>query len=663
MINMTALDTTLLMLGAAVLGVVAFRMMQLPPMLGYLVVGVLIGPHGLGLAQESSATHQLAEFGVVFLMFSIGLEFSLHKLMSMRRAVFGLGMAQVITTIIVTMLCAWLAGAWLPKHFQIGWEAAFALGGALAMSSTAIVSKMLTEKLELESPHGRQIISVLLFQDLAVVPLLILVPALASHSQNLGETLLWASGKAALVLFLLFFLGQKLVRGWLSIVVKRRSQELFMLNLLLITLGAAWLTERAGLSLALGAFVAGMLISETEYKHQVEEDIKSFRDVLLGLFFITIGMLLNVRLVIEHGWIVLLLLVGPVMLKLGLIMALSRAFGGTTSVAMRTGLGLAQAGEFGFVLLNQAGGLDLVDPLLLQLILASMVLSMLISPFILANSDAIVLKLSSNEWMMQSLALTQIASRSMTTKKHVIIAGFGRSGQSLARILSEEKIEYHALDLDPDRIREAQIAGANVSYGDAARRESLLAAGINRAAALVVTYVNTNSAIKILHFVHELNPSLPVIVRSHDDADLDKLREAGATEVVPELMEGSLMLASHALVLLGVPLRRVVHKVQEARDERYESLRGFFHGASDVADGPENLQARLHTVVLGERANSVGKNLAQLQLDELDVDVTAVRRGKNRLEPEPELVLQAFDVVVVRGTAESVARAEQRLLK
>ncbi|QJQ05903.1 potassium transporter [Undibacterium piscinae] len=660
---MNALDTTLLLLSAAVLGVVAFRMLQLPPMLGYLVVGILIGPHGFGLAQESSATHELAEFGVVFLMFSIGLEFSLAKLMSMRRAVFGLGMAQVIVTIAMAMVCGLAAAQWLPGHFNIGWEAAFALGGALAMSSTAIVSKMLTERMELESPHGRQIISVLLFQDLAVVPLLIMVPALASHSGDLAETLAWAGGKAALVLFLLLFLGQKLMRGWFRIVVKRRSQELFMLNLLLITLGAAWLTERAGLSLALGAFVAGMLISETEYKHQVEEDIKSFRDVLLGLFFITIGMLLNLRLVIEHGWLVLLLLIAPVMLKFGLIAALARVFGNSTSVSLRTGLGLAQAGEFGFVLLNQAGGLKLLDPLLLQLILASMVLSMLISPFILAKSDAIVMKLSANEWMTQSLALTQIAARTMNVKKHVIIAGFGRSGQSLARLLSEEFIEYQALDLDPDRIREAQIAGANVSYGDAARRESLLAVGINRAAALVVTYTNTNSALKILHLVHELNPSLPVIVRSHDDTDLNKLRAAGATEVVPELMEGSLMLASHALVLLGVPLRRVVHRVQTARDERYESLRGFFHGASDMVDGPENLQLRLHTVVLNARAKSLGKSLADLNLAELEVDVTAVRRGKNRLSPEQSLILQEADVVVLRGTAESVARAEQRLLK
>jgi monovalent cation:H+ antiporter-2, CPA2 family len=569
----------------------------------------------------------------------------------------------VLLTVAATMLFGWLMALLMPQLFNISWRAAFALGGALAMSSTAIVSKLLTERLELETEHGRRIIGVLLFQDLALVPLLILVPALAHPLEDLVATLVWATLKAVFVLVLLLFIGQKLIRSWFHVVVKRRSQELFMLNLLLITLGAAWITERAGLSLALGAFIAGMLISETEYKHQVEEDIKPFRDVLLGLFFITIGMLLNVRLVLEHWWLVLLLLVGPVLLKFGLISLLARLFGASTGVALRTGLGLAQAGEFGFVLLNQAGGLQLMDPLVIQLILASMVLSMLIAPFILEKSDAIVLKLSANEWMMQSLALTQIATRTMSTQKHVIIAGFGRSGQNLAKLLEEEKIAYHALDLDPERVHEAQTAGANVSYGDAARRESLVAAGIHRAAALVITYASTPSAVKTLHFAHELAPTLPVIVRSHDDSDIDKLRAAGAAEVVPEAIEGSLMLASHALLMLGVPLRRVVHRIQAARSERYASLRGYFHGMTDAPDDAEHLHVRLHSVVLAEDAKAIGKSLSKLNLPETGAEVTAIRRGKARIDVVPDTTLQAGDIVVLRGATDGIARAEARLLK
>jgi CPA2 family monovalent cation:H+ antiporter-2 len=659
----SGLELTLLLLGAAVLGVVAFRMMHLPPMLGYLVVGIVIGPHGFGFADDNETTHALAEFGVVFLMFSIGLEFSLPKLSAMRHIVFGLGVAQVLATIAVAMVFGWSTAYILPQLNEISWPAAFALGGALAMSSTAIVSKLLTERLELETEHGRRILGILLFQDLALVPLLIIVPALAKNSGNLVVTLAWASIKALVVLALLLFFGQKLMRSWFQIVVKRRSQELFMLNLLMITLGAAWITEKAGLSLALGAFIAGMLISETEYKHQVEEDIKSFRDVLLGLFFITIGMLLNVHLVLEHWWLVLLLLVGPVLLKFVLIAGLAKLFGSTTGVALRTGLALAQAGEFGFVLLNQAGGLQLMDPLLIQVILASMVLSMLAAPFLLAKSDAIVMKLSANEWMLQSLALTQLATRTMSSQKHVIIAGFGRSGQSLAKLLEEEGIPYHALEMDPDLVHDTREAGANVSYGDAARRESLVAAGIHRAAALVVTYASTPSALKVLHHANELAPTLPVIVRSHDDADLDKLLEAGATEVVPEALEGSLMLASHALVMLGVPLRRVVHRVQSARDERYTSLRGYFHGASDVPEDNDHLNVRLQSVALNEGAVSIGKTLFQVALEQFDTEVTMLRRGKLRVEFTPDTVLRTGDIVVLRGTGENILRAEKRLLK
>ena len=659
----SGLELTLLLLGCAVLGVVAFRMLHLPPMLGYLAVGILIGPHAMAMAENDATTHALAEFGVVFLMFSIGLEFSLSQLMAMRRIVFGLGMAQVVFTIVATMAFGWIIRYVLPPSIQISWQASFALGGALAMSSTAIVSKMLTERLELESPHGRKIIGILLFQDLAVVPLLILIPALGKNPEELAVTLGWAALKALIVLVLLLFFGQKLMRKWFTLVVKRRSQELFMLNLLLITLGAAWITEKAGLSMALGAFVAGMLISETQYKHQVEEDIKPFRDVLLGLFFITVGMLLNIRLVMENWWIVLILLAGPVLLKFALIALLAKLFGASDGVSMRTGLALAQAGEFGFVLLNLTADAQLMDPFIIQLVLASMVLSMLVAPFIIAKSDQIVMKIATNEWMMQSLQLTQIASRTMAMQKHVIVAGFGRSGQSLATLLSEEKVAYQALDLDPERVQEAQAAGANVAYGDAARRESLVAAGIYRASALVISYADTQSALKVLMLVHEMAPTLPVIVRSHDDTDLDLLKKAGAAEVVPEALEGSLMLASHALVMMGVPLRRVVHRVQSARDERYASLRGYFHGASDAADDPEHLYVRLHSVILRDDAGAVGKRLEQLELDEVGADVTTIRRGKERLEVTPHTVLASGDVVVLRGSGEAVTRAEGRLLQ
>ncbi|MFL6704098.1 MAG: cation:proton antiporter, partial [Paraburkholderia graminis] len=314
------LEMTLFLLLASVAGVVVFRFLNLPPMLGYLTVGILVGPNALGLVPDSVGAQNLAEFGVVFLMFSIGLEFSLAKLRSMRRLVFGLGLLQVLGTIVVAVSLGFAFERWV----HIKWQASIALGGALAMSSTAIVSKMLAERLEIETEHGRNIFGVLLFQDLAVVPLLIIISALGGDSKDLMNALGIAAIKIVVALSLLLIVGQKFMTRWFNVVARRRSQELFILNLLLVTLGSAFITDKFGLSLALGAFIAGMLIAETEYRYQVEEDIKPFRDLLLGLFFVTIGMLLNLPLVLQHWWLVLLLLTGPVLLKFGLIAALTR---------------------------------------------------------------------------------------------------------------------------------------------------------------------------------------------------------------------------------------------------------------------------------------------------------------------------------------------------
>jgi CPA2 family monovalent cation:H+ antiporter-2 len=651
------LELTLFLLLAAVAGVVIFRTLNLPPMLGYLSVGMLIGPHAFGVASDSERVQYLAEFGVVFLMFSIGLEFSIAKLRSMRTFVFGLGLSQVLATIAVAVLAGFVTRSW----FHLSWQASVALGGTLAMSSTAIVSKLLAERLELESEHGRNIFGVLLFQDLAVVPLLIVIGALGADPKGLAIALGLAAIKTVVVLTILLFIGQRFMTRWFHVVARRRSQELFMLNLLLMTLGAAFITEEFGLSLALGAFIAGMLISETPYRHQVEEDIKPFRDVLLGLFFITTGMLFDPRVIWQHPLLVLLFLVGPVLLKAVLITGLARLFGASPGVAMRTGLGLAQAGEFGFVLLNMIHDQRLIPNDLMQAILAAMLLSMLAAPFIIQNMDRIVLRLSSSEWMMQSLQMTRIATQSIKQEGHVIICGYGRSGQNLARMLEHEGLAYVALDLDPDRVSAAAAAGESVVFGDAGRRESLVAAGIHRAAAVAITYANTPSALKVLHNVHELEPTLPVIVRTVDDTDLDRLLAAGATEVIPEIVEGSLMLASHTLVLVGVTMRRVVRRVEELRDERYSLLRGYFRGADDLGEDDGD-QVRLQSVPIDENADAVGKSLDELGLFEMGVEVTAIRRhGIRGVEPDPETKLRARDIVVLRGLPEALALAEERL--
>ena len=659
---MTTLELALIYLLAAVIGVVVCRSLKLPPMLGYLVVGVAIGPNALALGDSDSVRH-LGEFGVVFLMFVIGLEFNLSKLRAMRAHVFGLGLFQVVLTILIGTVGTLFLAALAPTLWNMGWQTALALSGALAMSSTAIVVKLMAERLELESEHGKRVMGVLLFQDLAVVPLLVLIPALGSKPETLFMALGVAALKATVLITVLLVGGQRVMRWWLTIVARRKSEELFVLNLLLITLGLAWLTELAGLSLALGAFIAGMLISETEFKHQVETDIRPFHDVLLGLFFITIGMKLDWRPVIDQWFLVLMMVTVPVLFKLALVTVLARGLGASMGVSLRTGLYLAQAGEFGFVLLTLAQLSGLVPPHLLNPILASMVISMLATPFIIMYSNRIVLKLVASEWLQQSLQMTTIARKSINANKHVIICGYGRSGQNLARLLEREGIPYMALDLDPDRVRQAAAAGDSVVFGDAARLQALMAAGLARASAVVITYLDVAGAIKVLGHTRAHAPQVPVIVRTQDDHDLEKLQGAGATEVVPEALEGSLMLASHALALVGVPMRRVIRIVQDQRDARYNLLRGYFHGADDDTVDDQHTE-RLATLTLPLGAKAVGKALGHFALHALGVRVVSLRRASGKTAPvSGDALLQDGDTLVLSGRPETLAVAEDKLLR
>ncbi|RYF24039.1 MAG: potassium transporter [Comamonadaceae bacterium] len=660
---MSSLALTLLYLLAAVLGVVACRSLKLPPMLGYLAAGILIGPHALALTQNSEGVRHLGEFGVVFLMFSIGLEFSLSKLRAMRHYVFGLGLLQVGLTMAAGMAGMLLLSRWLGGIWDMGWQTALALGGTLVMSSTAIVVKLMAERAELESEHGRRVLGILLFQDLAVVPLLVLIPALGSSPDKLFVALGLALLKATVLVGLLLAGGQRVMRWWLTLVARRKSDELFMLNLLLITLGLAWLTEEAGLSLALGAFIAGVLVSETEYRHQVGTDIRPFHDVLLGLFFITVGMMLDWHILVERWALVLLLLAIPLLVKLGIILLLARAMGATTGVSLRTGLYLAQAGEFGFVLLSLTQVHGLVTPALMNPILAAMVLSMLATPFLIMYSNRIVMKLVASDWLQQSLQMTTIARKSINTSKHVLICGYGRCGQNLARMLERENIPYMALDLDPDRVRQAAAAGDSVVYGDATRLQALMAAGLVRASAVAVTYLDIPATLKVLHNTRTHAPQVPVVVRTQDDLYLDQLQAAGATEVVPEAIEGSLMLASHALALVGVPMRRVLRLVQDQRDARYNLLRGYFHGADDDT-ASERDQERLASITLPPGAAAIGQALGALALQAIGARVVNLRRSTGQMAtPEDGAQLVEGDTLVLSGHPTSLALAEDKLLR
>ncbi|MCG7917378.1 MAG: monovalent cation:proton antiporter-2 (CPA2) family protein [Candidatus Thiodiazotropha taylori] len=656
--NIHTLQIILLLLAVSVLTVTLFRRMHLPPILGYLIVGILVGPFGGGLIASNEDTRFLAEFGVVFLLFTIGLEFSLPQMMAMKGAVFGLGGTQVLLTGIIAALIAWL--------FGLESSAALITGAVLALSSTAIVTKQLSEQVELNTDHGRLGISILLFQDLAVIPMLVIIPLLsAGGSDGLLMPLVWALVKATAVFAVIMAFGHWILRPLFHEIARARSAELFTMTVLLVSLAAAWLTHEAGLSLALGAFLAGMMLGETEYRHQIEADIRPFQDVLLGLFFITVGMRVDLSslLPILH-WVTLAAIV-LIAFKAGIIFLIGYLSKRPIEASFRSGLLLAQGGEFGFVLLDLSLESSLLPSGTSQILFAAIIISMVISPFLIRyNGRLAQLFCSLRSSTVNQRPLDELVHEAEHLQQHVIICGYGRIGQNLGRLLQNEGFPYVALDLDPTVVQEAHEAGEPVHFGDASRQEIIQAAGIDRAAVVVITFEEHTTALKILHHLKSNYPDIQVLVRTRDDTHMETLELAGATEVMPEAVEASLMMGGQLLLLLKVPGSRILKIMREIRENHYKLLRDFYHGqeALDI-EHDEGFQERLHTVTLPERAFAVGHTIEDLHLWDWEVSVTAVRRGGIRGEaPGPETRLKEGDVLVLAGTPHHLEHAEGLLL-
>ena len=639
-----SIQLIILLLVSSVLMVALFRYLRLPPMIAYFVVGLALGPHTLGILPDSESSRHFVEFGIVFLMFTIGLEFSLPKLNSMRHILFGLGGAQVAITLVTTMVFSTFLGLDL--------AAAFIIGSALTMSSTAIVSKILMERIDLNSRHGQLAIGILLFQDIAVIFILILIPVFNSQVIDL-YSLLWMSlFKIIVLLFILFRIGQPVMNFWFGIVAKQKSRELFVLNVLMITLIFAYVTKLSGLSYALGAFLAGMLISETRYRYQVESDIASFRDILLGLFFISIGMMLNIEVFIKYYLEIFLLFFVYTIFKMIVITYLAKLFKYELGVGIRSGVILGQAGEFSFVILALGQEQNLISGDILQIILSVCLLSMLFASFIIPFNGRIARYISKEYLKNSEKLVNKIEASSEDFSDHVIICGYGRGGQYLGRFLKEEDILFIAIDMDLNRVNDAANAGEKVMYGDASRRVVLRAAGIERAKALVIAYSDDRSSLKVLNVIREIYPDLPVVVRTRDESSIEQLQDAGATDVVPEVLESSLMLASHALVILDVPLARVIKKIRAFRNERYKIFRGYFMGSSEAADdlqGQDQLQ--LHSIEIKNNFYLLNKQISEIPLNKFNIEIQHLRRPNmlEDIEARLDIKLKVGDVIVILG--------------
>ncbi len=644
----------LIILAASLVVIALFRHLKLPPLLGYMTVGLALGPGALGWLEQHEDLPFLAEFGVVFLLFSLGLEFSLPRMLALRRVVFGLGSLQVVACTLPLAGLLYLADLSLP--------AALVIGGGLALSSTAIVTKELSSLGEVFSPHGQNAIGVLLFQDLVAVLLLTMIPVIAGGSE---QAWYWALpitlGKAVLL-----FVGLMAVSRWVlprlfHEVAQANTAELFVLLALVLVLITAWLTHLLGLSMALGAFLAGMLLGESHYRHQIEADIRPFRDVLLGLFFVSVGMLIDLSLFASHGLLILALTLVLLALKGAIIALLVRLRGGDNESAWRSGLALAQGGEFCFALVAQAQQARLLPAEVSGLILAATFCSMAVTPLLLRGAPKIAARLAHRPHAEGSAE--EIASACHAHEHHVLICGFGRVGQSIGRVLRREGIPFVALDNDPVRVQEAAAGEISVHYGDSRRGELLAALGIERASLLVVAADNAEQAIATVQEARKLSATVPILVRTRDDSCLTALQEAGASEVVPELLESSLMLASHALIMLGLPQHKVQGHIDEVRRSRYHLLHGFYHGAqANLLDAQGRPRILLHAVNLSDGAYACRRHLEELNLPLLGIEIQAIRRDGTELPLDSDPLLQDGDTLLLAGPLEAIESAEAHLL-
>ncbi|WP_367607111.1 cation:proton antiporter [Legionella sp. W05-934-2] len=653
--NFSIIETTLILVLTALIVSVVFRIIRLPIILGYLVVGVLVGPHVLGWLPEAADIKELAEFGVALLMFTIGLEFSFSKIIALRHQVFILGGLQVLISILITTL--------IGLSLQMTLVESIVVGSVVAMSSTAIVIKQLSDQFELHSKHGLNAVGILLFQDLAVIPILVLIASLSGTQLTaFPTTILWALSKGILAILIIMGLGRWLLKPLFHIIASTRIIELFTLSVLFVAIASAWFTNSLGISYALGAFLAGIMLGETEFRHQINVEIRPFKDVLLGLFFISVGMLVNIATLLDAWMWIVLLLAALIIGKTILIILLCHFSQIDLACATRTGVVLSQGGEFGFAILTLSLDKGLISLDYGQVILTTLLVTFALAPIIIRYNKKIAAFFFPNVVKQSNKEIQEnIKAIAPSLSQHIIICGYGRVGQNIARFLKKMKYPYLSLDLDPEIIRNSQLAGENVAYGNATHLDILKAAQLDKAKALVICFNDLHAAINIIEQIRRQNATIPILVRCKDESDYEELKQSGATKVVTEVFEESLSLASYLLELIHVPEKKIMKLMQEIRDKNYALLYQVFPGTfSEEVTEEGSLHEYLRPVPIPAQAHAVNKALSQLALK--NVEVVAIRRGKKHLKPNDDIIIHAGDILILFGLPTQLDGAEEILL-
>ncbi len=656
MTDLGLLRDLLILFGLGVFVVVAVSRLRVPPIVGFLLTGVLCGPHGFGLIRGVEEVEALAEIGVVLLLFTVGIEFSMQQFVRMRSFLLAGGGLQIGLTLLATAALARLAG--------VAWNVAIFLGMLVALSSTAIVLRVLAERGETDAPHGRATVGVLIFQDLCVVPMVLLTPFLAGERISSGA-LLGVLLKAGVFLVAALAAARIVVPRLLGVVVATRKREIFLLTIVLICLGTAYVSSRVGLSLALGAFLAGLIISESEYSHQALGEVLPLREVFNSLFFLSIGMLFDVGAVVRMPALVLGALGGVVLLKAAITVAVVFALGQSLRVALLAGLGLAQIGEFSFVLSKEGLDAGLLTPQLEQVFLATAVGSMALTPLLHAMGARLasaIERVAPERWSgRRLLQLEGDDSRMRRLRDHVIIVGYGLNGRNLARVLSRQSIPFVVIELNPDVVRAERARGRPIVYGDATHREILGYVGLERARVLVIAISDAAATRSIVAIARQLDPNVNIIVRTRYVAEIGPLLALGTNEVVPEEFETSVEIFSRVLRRYLVPRPVIEQAIQEIRHDAYDALRGVAESTTTAGDVARYVgDLALETFRVAPRSALDGRSLQEAQLRErAGVTAVAIRQaaGETVVNPSGDQRLTAGDAVTVVGRPEQIASA------
>ncbi len=648
------LKTLVLIFGVSASVIFLLHKVRVPSIVGFLMAGVLLGPHGFGLVRDIKEVELLAEIGVILLLFTIGLEISLKNLKRIRSAVLGGGLAQVFLTFFVTTAIAYPL---LQK-----WNASLFAGFLVALSSTAIVMKMLFDRGEIDSPHGRLSIAILIFQDLCVVPLMLLVPILSGTKGSPLE-LLWTLFKSAAIIFVVIFGARSLVPTLLHQIVHTRNRELFVITIIILCLGTALFTSWLGLSLALGAFLAGLIISESEYAYQAISDILPFKDSFNGLFFISIGMLMNLTFLHQNFLWILVGVILILLLKTFTGFLSVHLMGHPVRVSLQSGIHLAQIGEFSFVLALAGKSAGLISEDHYQIFLSTSVITMILTPFLIQASPSLSAWMSTRRLLDRLDRMRKRAEKEIPfsgKKGHVIIIGFGLNGRNLAEVLRETSIPYVVLDLNNETVREMRKKGEPIFYGDGTRPEILHKLGLATARMLVIVISDPASTRRIVQLARRENPKIYIIVRTRYTAEVEDLLQLGANEVIPEEFETSIEIFAKVLHRYQVPRNLINEQIERIRSGSYETLRRV---ELPVKSFPEKCEIitdiETETYLIGEQTPAAGHSIRDLKIrSKTGATIIAVRRdGEILPSPEPNFVFKAGDVVYLIGEREKVQRA------